>query len=192
MHNLTANNYFPRITWQIHSFTWEDLIIVQSSVQSSVQTSRLQMETVEVNHFLNVIKYLMILTGQWNYRNKKSRSIAVYGKIKYSLLCCYIFSAIVFCVSIFPHWKCRSNVIENFFNFMHLVVVITVTVMLKSQDTKKIINFIHHFENVQLESAGDESRRIYMKISKKNNQIVSFFTSVAVFASVSWFFTGRR
>lgn len=75
---------------------------------------------------------------------------------------------------------------------MHLVVVIAVTVMLKSADTRNIIDFIHHFENVELKSVDDESRRIYMKMSKENNQIVTFFTSVAVFASVSWFFTGRR
>lgn len=150
------------------------------------------MKTNDVNHFLSVIKYLMILTGQWDFRKEKSKLILLYRKIKYFLLFCYIFSAIVFLVSIVPHWQCRSNVIENFFNFMHLVVVITVTVMLKSKESKDIINFIHHFENVRLKMVSAESRKIYMGISKENNQIIVFFTAMAVFASVSWFFTGRR
>lgn len=134
----------------------------------------------------------MILTGQWNFKDKKSKVITVYGKIKYFLLGCYIFSAIIFCISVVSNWKCKSNVIENFFNFMHLVVVITVTVMLKSKETKSVINYIYHFENIQLKKESAECIGIYRKMSKQNNQIVIFFTCIAVFASVSWFFTARR
>lgn len=150
------------------------------------------MGTKDVNYFLSAIKYIMVFTGQWDYRNQSNKFIIIYKKIKYFLVFCYSISALVFFSSIITRWKCRQNAIENFFNLMHLVVVLTVTIMLKSKERKIITDFIYYYENVRLKNEPLHSQKIYLQMAKTNNQIVLFFITIATFASVSWFLTGRR
>lgn len=142
--------------------------------------------------FLELMKYLMILAGQWNFRNQGSIFIKIYEKIKYFLLYCFIISAVMFGVSVIMFWQCKSNVIENFFNCMHLVVVIIVTIMLKSHKTEEIVEFIRHYETSRYPHESIKAKAIYRQICIKNNRIIILFSSIGAYASVSWFFTGRR
>lgn len=134
----------------------------------------------------------MILTDQWNLKDKTSSFITVYGKIRYFLLCCYMPCGNVFCVSVLADWKCKWNVIENIFIFMYLVVVYIAPLMPKSQETKEIINSVYNLENKKLKTESTGCFRTYMSITKQNNQIVIFFTGIIVFAAVSWLFAPRR
>lgn len=146
----------------------------------------------EINHFLRAFQFIMIPTGQWNYRGKKSRLISFHKKIKYFPLCYYISASIIFLSSIIPNWKCKTIVFENFFNGMHLVVVSVITLLLKSKGTTAIMDFIYHYENEQIKRESAVCLDIYMKMSKRVNRLVIFFVCIAAFASSSWFVTGRK
>lgn len=142
--------------------------------------------------FLNVMKYFMMLSGQWDFRNEKSKFVPVYEKLKYVFFIWYALGPFVFLVTVIAGWKCREIVEENLFNFMYTSVVVIVVCMLNSNDTKNIVNYVFHFENNQLNSSSKECQDLYAKAAKKNNVMVIGFYAVGLIACIVWFTAGKR
>lgn len=145
------------------------------------------------NSFSCAITFLIILSGQWkNVGVKKRFWITVYEKVKFLPMATYVISNILFISSVIHEWQCKSNVVENFFCFLRELNAILVTLMLNSNESETVRNFVFNYETGWLNMETRESQKVYGKVSKYNKNIVLIFTFHGVFASVVWLVSQRR
>lgn len=150
------------------------------------------MTAKDTDKFLGVLKYFMMVAGHWRFRNEKNKFVSFYEKSKYTFLIIYMYSPVIFVITIIKMWKCEEILTENLFTLTYTAVVVLVIILLNSEPTRKIIDYIHNFEDVELDSLSEECQVIYQKATDKNNRMILFFFFVAALASVSWFYTGKR
>lgn len=149
------------------------------------------MDNNDVNHFFKFQKYIMLLTGEWDFRHQKNNFTYVYDKVKYLVLIGFSMTPPVFLMSVFFTKNCKDIAAENFFNFMHCGVVSMIAILLHSKATKKIKDEIYNFENFVLENESDQVKEIYMRAARENMFVGILYTVLALPASILWFVNGR-
>nr|ALR72575.1 odorant receptor OR32 [Colaphellus bowringi] len=149
-------------------------------------------EDQKIYHF-KTLKYILILMGQWKFRNRSRFFIKLYELIISRLVVAYlILSAHMFLINVAFAWDCKARVMEMLTAYMQNLNVIIVTLIMRSQRMRNVLRYVQHYENIKLKDENIAVRDIYMQYVSINHKICRLLIGVVVFTALFYFATGMR
>lgn len=142
--------------------------------------------------FFGEAEILMSLVGHWRDRTKGKKLSLIQHIGKHFLTAVFIFINLIVSYSIVADFECRTKVTEYIFNLIHDVLALGVTKLLNSEETNKLIDFIHDYDTKCLDQETPNAKEIYIKTRRENKTMVRGFIIIAIAAATLWFCTGVR
>ncbi|CAG9858376.1 unnamed protein product [Phyllotreta striolata] len=141
----------------------------------------------------NFLKYPILMskaTGQWQFEHT-SALVSIYNKFSDFLLIIFIFCTHYIVLALPFYYKCEKALIEIIFYYVHFIIAIVLTVLLKSKSIRSFLRWIIRYEK-STRFEHQQEIEIYQYYCKMNNNITVFFVIVINIVSWMWYALNKR
>ncbi|XP_074040973.1 odorant receptor 10-like [Leptinotarsa decemlineata] len=157
-----------------------------------IYLSSRQNKEMEVHH-LKLLKYFMIFTGHWNFRETNSIFIQFYTKFRRIFLVHYLLMTQLMLITIPMVWPCKERVVDLFCLYIQYVNVgIMVMILVKSPKIQKSLDCILSYEELNLKKEDVGTRQLYLKYANLNSRVVILIFTLISSVGAFWYITGIR
>nr|CAH7748353.1 unnamed protein product [Callosobruchus chinensis] len=129
----------------------------------------------------------MKAVGQWFDKEKKHVL-----EITYERVCNFVFLVYILCchfllLTVIQHPDCLKMVFDAGFLYIHAVTAVSITILLKSRETKRCFQLIMNFEECLLKNKHPVVLETYVRHCKSTNALCLFLASAVMATAIAWF-----